>query len=41
MRKLKQNSGLYQYLLQIGILEKGAEEIKLAKRQYWRERDKE
>lgn len=41
MRKLNTKTGLYQYLLQTGVLEGGAEEIKLAKRQYWRERDKE
>ena len=41
MRKPKQNSGLYQYLKQLGVLEKGTEEeIKQARRDYWRERDK-
>jgi hypothetical protein len=42
MRKINKFSGLYQYLLQQGVLEKGTEEeIKLAKRHYWRAKDKE
>lgn len=41
MRKLKKNTGLYQYLDQVGVLEKGTEdEIKMARRHYWQERDR-
>ena len=41
MRKLKQNTGVYGYLRQLGVLESGTEEeIKQARKNYWRERDK-
>ena len=37
-RRVKANGGLYQYLLEIGVLENGThEEIQAARKEYWRE----